>query len=64
MDRILRPEGTIIIRDTVEVLTKVQAITDGMRWNNQILDHESGPYNPEKILLAIKTYWTADPSTE
>ncbi|KAG6496331.1 probable methyltransferase PMT18 [Zingiber officinale] len=64
MDRILRPEGTIIIRDTVEVLTKVQAITDGMRWENQILDHESGPYNPEKILLAIKTYWTAEPSTE
>ncbi|RRT74993.1 hypothetical protein B296_00021538 [Ensete ventricosum] len=64
MDRILRPEGTVIIRDTVEVLTKVQAITDGMRWNNQIIDHESGPFNPEKILVAVKTYWTADPSTQ
>ncbi|WOL05662.1 hypothetical protein Cni_G14391 [Canna indica] len=64
MDRILRPEGTVIIRDTVEVLTKVQAITDGMRWQNQILDHETGPFNPEKILVAVKTYWTAEATTE
>ncbi|XP_008796868.1 probable methyltransferase PMT17 [Phoenix dactylifera] len=62
MDRILRPEGTVIIRDIVEVLTKVKAITDGMRWKSQILDHESGPFNPEKILVAVKTYWTAEAS--
>lgn len=64
MDRILRPEGTAIIRDAVEVLTKVQAITDGMRWKSRIFDHESGPFNPEKILVASKTYWTGEPSTE
>ncbi|OAY68192.1 putative methyltransferase PMT17, partial [Ananas comosus] len=64
MDRLLRPEGTAIIRDTVEVLTKVQAITDGMRWKSRIFDHESGPFNPEKILVASKTYWTGEPSTE
>nr|XP_010919408.2 probable methyltransferase PMT17 isoform X2 [Elaeis guineensis] len=58
MDRILRPEGTVIIRDMVEVLTKVKAITDGMRWKSQIMDHESGPFNPEKILVAVRTYWT------
>ena len=58
MDRILRPEGTMIIRDMVEVLTKVRAITDGMRWKSQIMDHESGPFNPEKILVAVKTYRT------
>ncbi|KAJ8513664.1 hypothetical protein OPV22_004098 [Ensete ventricosum] len=62
MDRILRPEGTVIIRDVVDVLTKVKAITDGMRWKSQIMDHESGPFNPEKILVAVKTYWTAEPS--
>ncbi|PWZ19559.1 putative methyltransferase PMT17 [Zea mays] len=58
MDRILRPEGTVIIRDNVEVLVKVQAITGGMRWKSQIMDHESGPFNPDKILVAVKTYWT------
>ncbi|KAI3981135.1 hypothetical protein MKX01_032275 [Papaver californicum] len=58
MDRILRPEGSVIFRDTVEVLVKIQSITEGMRWKSQIMDHESGPFNPEKILVAVKTYWT------
>ncbi|MQM00159.1 hypothetical protein Taro_032892 [Colocasia esculenta] len=60
MDRILRPEGTVIFRDTVEVLVKIQGITDGMRWKSQIMDHESGPFNPEKILVAVRTYWTGE----
>lgn len=60
MDRILRPEGTVIFRDVVEVLVKIKSITDGMRWKSQIMDHESGPFNPEKILLAVKTYWTGE----
>lgn len=62
MDRILRPEGTVVFRDTVEVLVKVQAIIKGMRWNSKIMDHESGPFNPEKILVAVKSYWTGEPS--
>ncbi|XP_006655678.1 probable methyltransferase PMT17 isoform X1 [Oryza brachyantha] len=62
MDRILRPEGTVIFRDTVEALVKIQSITDGMSWKSQIMDHESGPFNPEKILMAVKTYWTGEPT--
>ncbi|KAF2298078.1 hypothetical protein GH714_012294 [Hevea brasiliensis] len=62
IDRILRPEGTVIFRDTVEILVKIQSITNGMKWKSQIMDHESGPFNPEKILVAIKTYWTGDTS--
>uniref|UniRef100_A0A0D9WKT6 Methyltransferase n=1 Tax=Leersia perrieri TaxID=77586 RepID=A0A0D9WKT6_9ORYZ len=62
MDRILRPEGTVIFRDTVEVLVKIQSIADGMRWKSRIMDHESGPYNNEKILVAVKTYWTGEPT--
>ncbi|KAK8481193.1 hypothetical protein V6N11_030612 [Hibiscus sabdariffa] len=58
MDRILRPQGSVIFRDTVELLVKIKSITDGMRWKSQIVDHESGPFNPEKILVAVKTYWT------
>ncbi|XP_021911541.1 probable methyltransferase PMT18 [Carica papaya] len=64
MDRILRPEGTVIFRDTVDVLVKIQSKTNGMRWKSQIMDHESGPFNPEKILLAVKTYWTGAETTE
>lgn len=62
MDRILRPEGTVVFRDNVETLTKIQSITNGMRWKSRILDHEKGPFNPEKILLAVKSYWTGPSS--
>uniref|UniRef100_J3LFT6 Methyltransferase n=1 Tax=Oryza brachyantha TaxID=4533 RepID=J3LFT6_ORYBR len=59
MDRILRPEGTVIIRDDVDMLVKVKNAADGMRWDSQIIDHEDGPLVREKILLVVKTYWTA-----
>ncbi|XP_068650891.1 probable methyltransferase PMT18 [Aristolochia californica] len=60
MDRILRPEGTVIFRDTAEVLFKVQSIISGMKWTSKFEDHEDGPLNAEKILLAVKTYWTGE----
>ncbi|KAL9230933.1 hypothetical protein vseg_006221 [Gypsophila vaccaria] len=59
MDRLLRPQGTVIFRDTVEVLVKIQSIVARMKWKTHITDHETGPFNPEKILVATKTYWTA-----
>jgi hypothetical protein len=59
MDRILRPRGTVIIREDVDMLVKVKNVADGMRWESQIVDHEDGPLVREKILLVVKTYWTA-----
>ncbi|XP_062222460.1 probable methyltransferase PMT15 [Phragmites australis] len=59
IDRILRPEGTVIIRDDVDILVKVKSLADGMRWDSQIVDHEDGPLVREKVLLVVKTYWTA-----
>ncbi|KAG9453204.1 hypothetical protein H6P81_006108 [Aristolochia fimbriata] len=59
MDRILRPEGSVIIRDDVDLLVKIKSITDGMRWESQIVDHEDGPLKREKILVVVKQYWTA-----
>lgn len=60
MDRILRPEGAVIIRDTVDALVKVEKIANAMRWETRLADHEGGPRVPEKILFAVKQYWTAD----
>jgi hypothetical protein len=57
MDRILRPEGALILRDEVDVLNKVKKIAGGMRWNIKLMDHEDGPLVPEKILVAVKQYW-------
>ncbi|XP_008232735.1 PREDICTED: probable methyltransferase PMT15 [Prunus mume] len=59
MDRILRPEGSIIFRDDVDVLVKVKSIMDAMQYDATIVDHENGPRHREKILLAAKQYWTA-----
>ncbi|KAL3604067.1 hypothetical protein D5086_004926 [Populus alba] len=59
MDRILRPEGSVIIRDDVDILLNVKAIMDAMQWDGRITDHESGPHEREKILFATKMYWTA-----
>lgn len=58
MDRILRPEGSVIIRDDVDVLMKVKRTVNGMRWNSKLVDHEDGPMVPEKILVVVKQYWT------
>ncbi|KAI3925791.1 hypothetical protein MKX01_003350 [Papaver californicum] len=64
MDRILRPEGSVIFRDDVDVLLKAKSIADGLKWNTQLLDHEDGPLIREKILFAVKTYWTAPADQE
>ncbi|KAM7530944.1 hypothetical protein LguiB_034354 [Lonicera macranthoides] len=57
MDRILRPEGAVILRDEVNVINKVNKIALGMRWETKMTDHEDGPLVPEKILVVVKQYW-------
>lgn len=64
MDRILRPEGSIIIRDDVDILVKVKSIINGLDWESQIVDHEDGPLEREKLLFAVKKYWTSSVSND
>ncbi|XP_016187796.1 probable methyltransferase PMT2 [Arachis ipaensis] len=59
MDRILRPEGAVIIRDDVGVLMRVKRIVRGMRWKTRMVDNEDGPLVSEKVLFAVKRYWVA-----
>ncbi|GMI73598.1 hypothetical protein like AT4G00750 [Hibiscus trionum] len=61
MDRILRPDGGLIFRDDVDVLLKIKKTIDAMQWEGRIVDHEKGPHEREKILFAVKQYWTATP---
>ncbi|GJN31627.1 hypothetical protein PR202_gb20044 [Eleusine coracana subsp. coracana] len=58
MDRILRPEGAVIIHDKVGFLVKVEKIAKAMSWDTRLADHEGGPHVPEKILFVVKKYWT------
>ncbi|KAJ8772963.1 hypothetical protein K2173_028140 [Erythroxylum novogranatense] len=60
MDRILRPEGTVIVRDQLDLLIKVKRVVGGMRWNTKLVDHEDGPLVPEKMLFAVKQYWVVE----
>lgn len=63
MDRILRPEGSVIIRDDVDILLKAKKIIEAMQWEGRIADHEKSPHERQKILFAVKQYWTApDPN--
>lgn len=64
MGRILRPEGCVIIRDDADTLVKVKSIVNGLEWDSIIVDHEDGPLQREKLLFAMKKYWTAPAASE
>ncbi|CAN1236847.1 Probable pectin methyltransferase QUA3 [Linum grandiflorum] len=58
MDRILRPEGTVVIRDSSEVIEKVARLTNAVRWTGTIHETEEEESNgSEKILVATKNLW-------
>lgn len=63
MDRILRPEGTVLIRDSPEVIDKVGRIAHAVRWTFTIYEKEPESHGREKILVATKTFWTLPSST-
>lgn len=51
MQRILRPEGAVIIRDRLDVLIKVKAITNQMRWNGTMYPDENSGFDHATILI-------------
>ncbi|PHU29194.1 putative methyltransferase PMT13 [Capsicum chinense] len=57
IDRILRPEGTVIIRDSPEVIDKVERIAPAVRWTASIQEKEPESHGREKILVATKNFW-------
>ncbi|KAL2511395.1 putative methyltransferase PMT13 [Abeliophyllum distichum] len=57
MDRMLRPEGTVVIRDTPEVIDKLDRIARAIRWKSSIHEKEPELHGNEKILVARKNFW-------
>ncbi|KAK1429033.1 hypothetical protein QVD17_11232 [Tagetes erecta] len=51
MYRIIRPKGTVIIADHVDIIVKIKSHTDQMRWHTKLLDAEAGPFGPRKLLF-------------
>ncbi|GFZ21067.1 S-adenosyl-L-methionine-dependent methyltransferases superfamily protein [Actinidia rufa] len=64
MDRILRPQGSVMIRDDVDVLVNLKAIANELQWESRMVDGEGGPHGREKLLFAVKTYWTSPQADE
>ncbi|XP_031372683.1 probable methyltransferase PMT13 isoform X2 [Punica granatum] len=62
MDRILRPKGTVLIRDSLEVIERVDRIARAVRWKTVIHENEPESHSGGKILVATKEFWTWDES--
>ncbi|KAK6162373.1 hypothetical protein DH2020_002214 [Rehmannia glutinosa] len=52
IDRILRPEGTVIIRDSPEVIDKIDRISRAIRWTASIHIKEPESHGKERILMS------------
>ncbi|GMH00542.1 hypothetical protein Nepgr_002381 [Nepenthes gracilis] len=57
MDRILRPKGTVIIRDSPDAIDKVNRIAHAVQWTTSVHEKEPESNGRDKILVATKTFW-------
>ncbi|KAL0373634.1 UNVERIFIED_CONTAM: putative methyltransferase PMT13 [Sesamum radiatum] len=57
IDRMLRPKGTVIIRDSPEVIDKLGHISHALRWTTSVHDKEPGSHGKERVLVATKGLW-------
>jgi hypothetical protein len=57
MDRILRPEGIVIIRDGRNFLENAEIWGKAMRWECSQHDTEQGPADVEGLLFCRKQFW-------
>ncbi|CAN1308616.1 Probable pectin methyltransferase QUA3 [Linum perenne] len=58
MDRILRPKGTVVIRDSSEVIEKVARLANAVRWTSTVHGTGEESHGSEKILIATKNLWS------
>jgi len=57
MDRILRPTGYVIMRESPHFVNSVKNLATGMRWNCHQRDTEDAKNGDEKLLICQKTDW-------
>jgi len=53
VDRVLRPEGKLIIRDSTEVISEVESIAKSLNWEIRMTFSKQ----TEGILCVMKTAW-------
>uniref|UniRef100_A0A7N0UW16 Methyltransferase n=1 Tax=Kalanchoe fedtschenkoi TaxID=63787 RepID=A0A7N0UW16_KALFE len=54
IDRILRPEGWVIIRDYASVIESSRALTTQLKWDARLVEIENN--NEEKLLICQKPF--------
>lgn len=57
MDRILRPGGWVLVRDSNAMVHRVEGLAKSVRWKTRILETESGPFGKDKLLSCQKPLW-------
>ncbi|XP_019058134.1 PREDICTED: probable methyltransferase PMT20 [Tarenaya hassleriana] len=57
MDRILRPNGYVIIRESNYYMEAIATITKAMRWGCRREETETASLNNEKVLVCQKKLW-------
>ncbi|CAM6085500.1 unnamed protein product [Calypogeia fissa] len=63
-DRILRPNGHVIIRDTAQFLETANAIAKAMRWKCFRQETEKGSADTDKLLVCRKSFWVSSETPE
>lgn len=57
IDRMLRPEGIVVVRDSPEVIDKITRVAHAVRWTATIHEKEPESHGRERILVATKSFW-------
>nr|ABR18250.1 unknown [Picea sitchensis] len=57
MDRILRPTGYVIMRESPHFVNSVYNLASGMRWNCHKRDTKDAKNDEEKLLICQKKDW-------
>ncbi|XP_042418584.1 probable methyltransferase PMT11 [Zingiber officinale] len=56
MDRILRPGGHVLIRDSKDIIGEISDITQAMNWKTDLRDTPEGPYASRRLLMCDKPF--------
>ena len=53
VDRILRPEGKLIVRDEIEIIGEIESMTKSLQWEIRMIYSKDN----EGVLCVRKTMW-------
>lgn len=63
MDRILRPEGYVIMRDAPNFVESAHALGQAMRWSCKVHPTEKPTNEKEQLLICQKSFWRSADDT-